>query len=298
MATYDNNPRVKIISDGQTVTGITGAVTTESKTEEGTVTIAKKPIMTGSIPANSRIVADIVPFKAIGEIMRISNTELCAIINSYFRPIFHDYVGSYIIPDISGMARIELVFEHNPEPINSDLKIANVVDLTNTHVNDLYARARAIQYRSMGKHYTLNPETKLLLSDIMYGGRDGNKATDDKRWKQNLREHPESLNSIHPNLIRPGTEHSYVIVSNVDPKLLVREIFGHTMVISTKNTNNGEVENINAKAYYEVRIAKILPGINNFMLDIIRFDVGGVEQESARENPYPIMAPSLPIVTA
>ena len=294
MATYNNNPRVKIISDGETVTN---AVTTESKTEEGTVTIAKKPIMTGSIPANSRIVADIVPFKAIGEIMRISNTELCAIINSYFRPIFHDYVGSYIIPDISGMARTELAFEHNPEPIDGDSKIANVVDLTNTHVNDLYARARAIQYRSMGKHYTLNPETKLLLSDIMYGGRDGNKATDDKRWKQNLREQPQTLNSIHPNLIRPDTEHSYVIVSNVDLKLLVREIFGHTMVISTKNTN-GEVENINAKAYYEVRIAKILPGANNFMLDIIRFDVGGVQQESAKENPYPIMAPSLPIITA
>lgn len=294
MATYDNNSRVKIISDGQTVTG---AVTTESTTEEKTVVIQKKPIMTGSIPANSRIVADIVPFKAIGEIMRISNTELCAIINSYFRPIFHDYVGSYIIPDISGMARIELAFEHNPEPIDGDSKIANVVDLTNTHVNDLYARARAIQYRSMGKHYTLNPETKLLLSDIMYGGRDGNKATDDKRWKQNLREQPQTLNSIHPNLIRPDTEHSYVIVSNVDPRLLVREIFGHTMVISTKNTN-GEVENINAKAYYEVRIAKILPGANNFMLDIIRFDVGGVQQESAKENPYPIMAPSLPIITA
>lgn len=294
MATYNNNPRVKIISDGETVTN---AVTTESKTEEGTVTIAKKPIMTGSIPANSRIVADIVPFKAIGEIMRISNTELCAIINSYFRPIFHDYVGSYIIPDISGMARTELAFEHNPEPIDGNSKIANVVDLTNTHVNDLYARARAIQYRSMGKHYTLNPETKLLLSDIMYGGRDGNKATDDKRWKQNLREQPQTLNSIHPNLIRPDIEHSYVIVSNVDLKLLVREIFGHTMVISTKNTN-GEVENINAKAYYEVRIAKILPGANNFMLDIIRFDVGGVQQESAKENPYPIMAPSLPIITA
>lgn len=294
MATYNNNPRVKIISDGETVTN---AVTTESKTEGGTVTIAKKPIMTGSIPANSRIVADIVPFKAIGEIMRISNTELCAISNSYFRPIFHDYVGSYIIPDISGMARTELAFEHNPEPIDGDSKIANVVDLTNTHVNDLYARARAIQYRSMGKHYTLNPETKLLLSDIMYGGRDGNKATDDKRWKQNLREQPQTLNSIHPNLIRPDTEHSYVIVSNVDPRLLVREIFGHTMVISTKNTN-GEVENINAKAYYEVRIAKILPGANNFMLDIIRFDVGGVQQESAKENPYPIMAPSLPIITA
>lgn len=294
MATYDNNSKVKIISDGQTVTG---AVTTESTTEEKTVVIQKKPIMTGSIPANSRIVADIVPFKAIGEIMRISNTELCAIINSYFRPIFHDYVGSYIIPDISGMARIELAFEHNPEPIDGDSKIANVVDLTNTHVNDLYARARAIQYRSMGKHYTLNPETKLLLSDIMYGGRDGNKATDDKRWKQNLREQPQTLNSIHPNLIRPDTEHSYVIVSNVDPRLLVREIFGHTMVISTKNTN-GEVENINAKAYYEVRIAKILPGANNFMLDIIRFDVGGVQQESAKENPYPIMAPSLPIITA
>ena len=89
MATYDNNSKVKIISDGQTVTG---AVTTESTTEEKTVVIQKKPIMTGSIPANSRIVADIVPFKAIGEIMRISNTELCAIINSYFRPIFHDYV--------------------------------------------------------------------------------------------------------------------------------------------------------------------------------------------------------------
>lgn len=287
MAIHDN--RVKIISEGKAVSKTAAA---EPKTEE----TKKKPLMVGSIPADSRISADIVPFKAIGKTMRISNVDLSAIINSYYRPIFHDYVGSYIIPDVGGKPGAELVFERNPEPV-SDSKITNVIDLTDTHVNDLCERVKAIQYRSMGKHYTLNPETKLLLSDVLYGGRAGNKVTDVKRWKQNLREQPQSLNSMHPNLIRPGTEHSYVIVSNVDLRLLVREIFGYTMVVSTKNTN-GEVENVNAKAYYDVRLAKILPGANNFMLDVIQFDVGGVEQAAAKENPYPIMAPSLPIITA
>ena len=287
MAINDN--RVKIISEGKDVSKTAAA---EPKTEE----TKKKPLMVGSIPADSRISADIVPFKAIGKTMRISNVDLSAIINSYYRPIFHDYVGSYIIPDVGGKPGAELVFERNPEPV-SDSKITNVIDLTDTHVNDLCERVKAIQYRSMGKHYTLNPETKLLLSDVLYGGRAGNKVTDVKRWKQNLREQPQSLNSMHPNLIRPGTEHSYVIVSNVDLRLLVREIFGYTMVVSTKNTN-GEVENVNAKAYYDVRLAKILPGANNFMLDVIQFDVGGVEQAAAKENPYPIMAPSLPIITA
>lgn len=287
MAIHDN--RVKIISEGKAVSKTAAA---EPKTEE----TKKKPLMVGSIPADSRISADIVPFKAIGKTMRISNVDLSAIINSYYRPIFHDYVGSYIIPDVGGKPGAELVFERNPEPV-SDSKITNVIDLTDTHVNDLCERVKAIQYRSMGKHYTLNPETKLLLSDVLYGGRAGNKVTDAKRWKQNLREQPQSLNSMHPNLIRPGTEHSYVIVSNVDLRLLVREIFGYTMVVSTKNTN-GEVENVNAKAYYDVRLAKILPGANNFMLDVIQFDVGGVEQAAAKENPYPIMAPSLPIITA
>ena len=140
MAIHDN--RVKIISEGKAVSKTAAA---EPKTEE----TKKKPLMVGSIPADSRISADIVPFKAIGKTMRISNVDLSAIINSYYRPIFHDYVGSYIIPDVGGKPGAELVFERNPEPV-SDSKITNVIDLTDTHVNDLSKLPGAALSKSKG----------------------------------------------------------------------------------------------------------------------------------------------------
>jgi hypothetical protein len=274
-------------------------VTTSAETEEQNTqaTEQQQEKMVGSIPANSAFEFEPTPFESFGNITRITNKELCEIIKAKFGATFHDLRG-VMIHFVNGQWITEMYFEENADQIKPG-QIKNLVSLTtgNTKNDKSFLPGQQRIYSKLnGKLYTINDETKLLLSDFMYGGRKANNVNDRKKWDQNI--HPIDIGmragyGQHP--FYPTNAHQvFIQVTGLDLRKLLRDaVFGPSMVTKTVTNGDGTMGNVVSKAFYEPRYIKPLPGVNEvFVMNIEQFDKDAVEKYVAIENPMVYAAPN------
>ena len=134
------------------------------------------------------------PFEAFGKTTRLNSGKLAKKIYDHFKQSFHDLRGCNLFIAPNCAICVEMFFEYNTEPVPEG-KIKNLVsfnDLKNKATTNLFDRVKATDNRFNGKTFSLNNETKLLLSKFMYGGDKANQPNNEKVWsnKDVVREVP------------------------------------------------------------------------------------------------------------
>lgn len=229
------------------------------------------------------------PFKAFMKKTHIKNDELCRLIKAKYSDVFHDLIGVNIEYDpVHRRFGVAFYFENNTEPV-PDGKYKNLVNLSDpsSGSNTLFTKNLVLQHKINGEKYTLNDETKVLLSDIMRGGREANKPGS-KNWNQNITEKAVAINSADPFYRSRNAGRVLVQVTGIDIHKLLQKIYGSKMVINTESVSTpdgGEADaNIYAQAWYQVQFVRALPD-GTFCLNIDQFDKGQVEAFTIAENP-------------
>ena len=251
--------------------------------------------MYGSISDNAELRWDPLPFNAFGKVMRTNNKKVSTWIKHYYQQTFHDLKGVYVSYDPSrGIFPVDFYFSKNSLPCPEE-KIENLIDVTIPNSNhdprrNFFWKKQIIDNRSAGKKYELTDQTKILLSDIMMGGKQVNGPTS-KIWNRqdvvNQFTQPVYDNSYNSRaveiLIRVG--------GNFDFRSILRKMFGRSMVVETvavldEATGKPKMKNTVAKALYEAHYIK--PIINNsceFIMNIEQFDEEQVKKLNLEENP-------------
>lgn len=237
----------------------------------------------GRYPEDAKIESSPLPFKALGKIMRIRNDELCRAIRAQFGDLFHDLKGVNLVY-VNNQFVTEFYFELNTEPLPEG-KIRNLINLTTPtpeNRSNLFYRNAVVQNKLHGKVFTLNDETKLLLSDFMYGGRTANKPNN-KKWEKLIEEIRIPAATYDP--FAKNADRIFIRVVGFDIRRLAQNLYGPDMIINTtKDTATGEDQNLHATALYEVRFIK-LNYDGTFIINIEQFDKNAAQQFVTQENP-------------
>lgn len=235
------------------------------------------------IDENARLEWEPVPFKAFGKTTRINSRDLAVLIRQHFQKTFHDCKGCLI--SYTDRFQVTLFFENNATPVEEG-KIKNLVNLTTgqgVDSNDLFGQIQVLNRRYSGRTYELNEETKLLLSDFMYGGRKANNPKDKNKWNNYVTERRVPASNA---IWQPNSESIIIAVTGLDIRVICQNLFGRKMVTETI-TKDGEVTNVTSDAFYEVRYSKAMPD-TTFMINIEQFDKDAVEELNKKENPQMI----------
>ena len=228
-------------------------------------------------------------FVSFGKLMRTTNRDLSLAIKNYYAQTFHDIRGVYIAWDGVNFS-VDMYFSKNMEPKPAD-KIDNLIDITAAPKSgaSLYALKQAVDNKTAGKRYTLNDQTKLLLSDVCFGGKNNAKPQNIKFWQSRIREVwiPATDTFYNP---RAG-QLILSVTGCFDLHRILSKMFGRRMVVETllakeENSNNTKVQNRTSDAAYEARY--IRPVVNEpytFIMNIEQFDKSAVERITTAENP-------------
>ena len=245
-----------------------------------------------NISENAEFNVQALPFITLGKIMRTNNRDLSRMIREAYSLIFHELCGVNILyapRENSNMPFIvEFYFAKNQTPC-PDEKITSITDLTTgVRTDSLFYKKQVVNNRIAGKHFALNDETKVLLSDIMFGGRDANKPNA-SRWNNFVSEIWVPVNDFSYN---PRSGQQLLKVAGCfDIYRILNKLFGTQMVTTTQTyvnptDNNIRGKNIMSSATYEVRFIKY--SINEpyvFIMSIEQFDTKAVKEYTLKENP-------------
>ena len=232
---------------------------------------------------------DPITFNSFGNIMRTTNRNLATIIRENYQKIFHDLRGVYIayIPGSPAPFMVEFYFAKNVLDKPAE-KLANLKDLAvmDAGHNNLYYQKQILNNKVEGKHYTINDETKLILSDIMFGGKDANKPNNAK-WNNYIEE--VRIPTMDATYIPGSTEIMVKVSKCFDLRRILQKIMPANMLYKVEAS--GEDGSTKAKvsmapAKYEARFIKFLyndPFV--FIMNIEQFDKNAVEEMVTSENP-------------
>ena len=243
----------------------------------------------GKLPADARLETSGAPFRALGRTLRITNAELARDMRVHFSEVFHDLIGMNISmhgPDFF----TEMFFEYNRAQVPEG-KIRNLVNLVEPEIETVRRSEGRIdlsdindrnQQKLSGKTFILNDETKLLLSDFMYGGRGANLPNNINKWNDCTRIIQQPPITFDP--YGRNADRIIVGVTGFDLRVLLRYHFGDSMVIDTNTDSDGDDVNHYAKAKYDAQYQKMLPD-GTFIIWIEQFDEAAVRQYTVKENP-------------
>lgn len=229
-------------------------------------------------------------FKAFCRVMRIRNDELARLIKIKYADVFHDLKGVRI-QFVYGKFVTEFYFENNNEPVPEG-KIKNLENLSSPTISgsNLFLKNRQLQHRVNGEKFTLTEQTKILLADVMYGGKDNNKPNS-KKWLENVTEICTPV-PANPFYTTKNAAIVMVRVGGIDLNRVLRKVFGTKMVIQTEQvkTDDGVADaNTYAEAWYRPKFDKIVPGSRTpeplFTINIDQFDKGQAVEMTINENP-------------
>lgn len=181
--------------------------------------------------------------------------DLANLVNSIFKPIFHDYVGCVILPNQFGQSlELSLFFKDKGVPTNGSVKnLVNAVD-ANTRGASPMDRIRNMNIRNSNKVYSLTDETKEALSEFIFS-RPGQNIN----WNQLVYEVAEQSFNGHQ---------IYVKVCGLDLLKILRKVYG--------KRNNGSYND------YSINIIKPLMQVSNmdsnYLVSILQLDTKRVEE--------------------
>ena len=227
-------------------------------------------------------------FEAFGKTTRINSAELSRKIYAHFSQTFHELKGCNITIQPNGQITPELYFERNDEslPGGKIMNLDSLVDPVSSGSRaNLYERMQVTQNRRLGKTFTLNNETKLLLSKFMYGGKAANLPNNNKVWGNEA-----VLREVHIPVNDPfrrglNTDRILVRVSGLDIRRILQELYGRDIVTKTVANESGDT-NYRSEARYEVRFIKANVD-GSFIMNIEQFDSAAIEKIFMQENPIP-----------
>ena len=227
-------------------------------------------------------------FEAFGKTTRINSAELSRKIYAHFSQTFHELKGCNMVVLPNMQIGVELYFERNTESLPSG-KIMNLDSLVDPVSSgsraNLYERMQVTQNRRLGKTFTLNNETKLLLSKFMFGGKAANLPNNNKVWGNE-----NTLREVHIPVNDPfrrsmNTDRILVRVSGLDIRRILQELYGRDIVTKTVANESGDT-NYRSEARYEVRFIKANVD-GSFIMNIEQFDSAAIEKIFMQENPIP-----------
>lgn len=224
-------------------------------------------------------------FEAFGKTTRMNSADLARKIHAHFKQTFHEIKGVNVFVLPNAQIGVEMFFERNTESL-PDGKIMNLDSLIDpSSGRDLYQRMQVTQNRKLGRAFTLNNETKLLLSNFMFGGKNANLPNNNKVWgNENI------LREVHVPANDPfrrtyNTDRILVRVTGFDIRRILQELYGRDIITKTVAKDDGDT-NYRSEARYEVRFIKAMAD-GTFVMNIEQFDSAAIENIFMRENPIP-----------
>lgn len=229
-------------------------------------------------------------FEAFGKTTRVNSADLSRKIYAHFKQTFHELKGVNIVMLANAQIAVEMYFERNTEPL-PDGKINSLESLIDPvgsgSRNNMYERMNVVQNRRMGKTFTLNNETKLLLSKFMYGGKNANLPNNNKVWGNEHVLRETHIPANDPFRRGYNTDRILVRVSGLDIHRILQELYGKDIITKTVVNESGDT-NYRSEARYEVRFIKANVD-GTFIMNIEQFDSAAIEQIFMKENPVPQM---------
>ena len=251
----------------------------------------KSAIYANGITEDSSLAWEPVKYHAFGKVMRTTNRDIAIAIREFLSKTFHELKGVNVLYDLVKFQMVtELYFSPNMNqcPSNKILNLKDLTTITEPSKDNLFYRKKIIENRTMGKHYTINDETKILLSDLTYGGR-SNKP-DSKIWTQSHVIDEIQIPSGDQTYGPRAIETLVRVAGCFDFRRILSKLFGHVMVVGTKQYQDDQgrirYKNISTDAAYEARYIK--PVANEpfvFIMNIEQFDKNAVQELVVRENP-------------
>ena len=245
----------------------------------------------GQLSENAKLEWEPIPFKPLGRVTRATSSMMASTISKYYSCTFHDLRGVNLLYEPMNRVFVtEFYFSNNISPV-PDGKIKNLIDLTQMpkngdSSNNYYYRRQIITNRVNGKKYTLNDETKLLLSDIMYGGRGANKPNN-KNWNKFIQEItvPASNASFNSRAVEVLIKVSQCF----DFNSILFKLFGPQMLVDLQavNDNNDIKGQVNlSPAVYRAKFERYYPNEPGvFIFNIEQYDKEKVKELTLKENP-------------
>ena len=244
----------------------------------------------GRFSQNAYVDPDAISFKSFGKIMRTTNQELSLALRMMYQKTFHDLRGVFIRynPGPGNAPFVtEFYFAKNANPCPKD-KIQNLVDLTSvSDKSNMFYKKQVVDNKANGHRYTLNEETKLLLSELMFGGKQANNPKSNK-WNNYIKE--VWVPNTDPTWNMHSGEQLVHVVGCFDFHKILQKIYGNTMVVQTVNRQEDDgtvkAKNLASNAAYEARFIKFTyndPAV--FIMNIEQFDKEEVDHLNAVENP-------------
>ena len=235
-----------------------------------------------------------LPLECIDKVWRMSNADICKMIKTYYQKTFHDLKGvnlRYVYGQSKpGDFQLELWFGMNNEPCPSN-KLKSVVDLTsisnNNGSDDLFAKKRVLNNISTNKKFTINNETKLLLSDITYE----NMMPENKKWNDCIIQRVNNLPYNFNGGYAPGSvDISVEVTGCFNINKVLKKLFGNNIVKQTEHTmEDGQYVDKNTESEAAVYwVDYIEPSKRDAMIYYIhvnQFDANQIRERNLKENP-------------
>lgn len=250
----------------------------------------------GNLSESTKIKIESIPFDCISKSKVMTSDELATLITSAFKNVLHDLSFSIITYENTGKSLqlvLRMYFQYNNKPASDgyNKNVVLVSEGVKISEHHMINRMKALQNKVEGKKFTLNDETKLLLSDYMIGGRQLYLPTknNNNRWDKSAYEFYDNTNSGYTpyyynnaNSVTP-----YICVTDLDINKIVSDIFGGTMITSTVKQGD-ELVNYKCKCRYNIRYIKNLPNSRSISLSVEQYDIGKVEEMNAINNMPPL----------
>ena len=241
---------------------------------------------------NAHIELNPLVFDAYGKIMRTDNRRLATAIKEYYKNIMNDLRGVNILYMPGQQQRDSYVLEfyfskstdRDPNKIDNLVAINNASSVTG---NNMYIKNQIMQNKAAGKAYALNDETKLLLGDIVYGGKKA-MLPNNRKWDSAISEHFVPVQD--PTYSRGAGEYVLRVAGCFDILRVLQKLYGDTIitksVATTDATGHKSATNYAFEAAYKLRFIKwSQKEFGIFYMNIEQFSKEYVDKITIEENP-------------
>lgn len=252
--------------------GVTAAPVVKQPGEE--TNEKKGPVMYGRFSPKCDLDLIPDPLESFGSISRVRASKLAVTIKEKLRVIFPDLFGVIIRYGFDPSQKRNKFFtsllfqenasatENNPATVKSVVNLSKKTDEEKANKNNVWYTVQRMKAQEMNNMFTINDETRFLLSTIMEGGKNSPKNKPESAlWRNKIdvndyeshlevMTQPVAINNGFQIQMRNTAQQVIIQVNHIDLEAVLRKVYGKEIVFKTEVDENNEAHNFTSEAIY------------------------------------------------
>lgn len=207
----------------------------------------------------------------------IRNDDLAHRITEKYKNVFHDMLGCNIVLNANCTFDILFYFTPNkdPKPEGKISSVINIADATKATANNYYTQRQAMYNKEHGNLFSLNDDTKLLLSHLMLGGKDKFKPRS-RNWDRNIKVTMQPVAptpGYMPSMYNPNALIPVIEVSGFNFYEILNACLENQFVTKTEQKPDGTQENTVTNGCWDAALNNRIPPIEpgTFFITLTQF---------------------------